>query len=303
MAKQIEKKSRWRRWLLLGVIGVILVVAGGFGWSYWRSYKVLNKTHKVTVEAIEIPEASEYGRYLARHVLGCADCHGEDMGGKLMYDNGAMGVAYSPNITTGKGTVVDGYTVKDWVRSIRHGVARDGRGLLLMPSEDYDELPKYELGALINYLQTAPPVDRESRQSSAGPIMRMLLASGKVQLANAKVEIPETWPEAQRAPTPGWGKVMISLCTRCHGQGLSGGPIPGGKRDWPPASNITWHEDGLSKWTYEGFVKAMKEGKTPDDRQLRDPMPWPAYAGLEDVDLQAMWAYLQTVPGKPKSAE
>lgn len=300
MAKKTEKKTRWRRWLLLGVIGVLLVVAGGFGWSYYRSYKLLNKTHNVTVEDIAVPDGTtDYGRYLANHVLGCADCHDADMGGKLIYDNGAMGVAYAPNITPGQGTVVDGYTVKDWVRSIRHGVARDGRGLLLMPCEDYDELPKHELGALIGYLQTVAPVDRPSRSSEAGPIMRMLLASGKVQLANAKVEIPEVWPEAQRGPTAAWGRVMIGTCTRCHGANLRGGPIPGGKRDWPSATNISWSDDGLARWSFEAFKKAMTKGETPDGRKLRDPMPWPAYAGLEEVDLQAMWTYLQTVTGQP----
>lgn len=299
MANEIEKKSRWRRWLLVGVVGVLLVVAGGFGWSYWRSYRVLNKTHNVSVEEIDIPAAPDYGRYLANHALGCADCHGADMGGKLMYDNGAMGVAYAPNITPGKGTVVAGYTVKDWVRSIRHGVARDGRGLLLMPSEDYDELPRHELGALISYLQSAPAVDRPSRENEAGPIMRMLLASGKIQLANARVQIPATWPEAERAPTAEWGRVMVGLCVRCHGPTLSGGPIPGGKRDWPTASNISWHDNGLASWSYEAFAKAMTKGVNPDGRELREPMPWRAYAGLEEIDLQAMWSYLQTVPGRP----
>jgi hypothetical protein len=65
---------------------------------------------------------------------GCTDCHGKDGLGRTLIDNGDL-VVRGPNITS-QGAVAD-YSVTDWVRSIRHGIAPDLRPLMVMPSEDY----------------------------------------------------------------------------------------------------------------------------------------------------------------------
>jgi len=40
----------------------------------------------------------------------------------------------------------------------------------------------------------------------------------------------------------------------------------------------------------------MREGRTPDGRVLdREFMPWPAFAGLRDVEVEAIWLYLETL--------
>ena len=64
------------------------------------------------------------------------------------------------------------------------------------------------------------------------------------------------------------------------------------------ASNLTPHEIGLGNWTIEQFTKAMREGKSKgldNGRILLPPMPWIGYASLTDIELVAMFDYLQSL--------
>ncbi|MEW5791930.1 MAG: c-type cytochrome [Pseudomonadota bacterium] len=63
------------------------------------------------------------------------------------------------------------------------------------------------------------------------------------------------------------------------------------------ASNLTPDKDtGLGQWTAEEFIKTMRNGKRRGmGRPLLPPMPWFNYAKLTDDDLQAIFAYLQTL--------
>ncbi len=64
------------------------------------------------------------------------------------------------------------------------------------------------------------------------------------------------------------------------------------------AANLTPDETGLGNWTLEQFGKALREGKSKgmdNGRPLLPPMPWQNYRKLNDEDLSAMFAYLQSV--------
>ena len=82
---------------------------------------------------------------------------------------------------------------------------------------------------------------------------------------------------------------------------FSGGPIAGGDPSWPPARNLTPHETGLAGWTYDDFIRALREGVRPDGTALQPPMSLlvtPAQQ-MKDVELQALWMYLQSLPPTP----
>ncbi|MFN8547234.1 MAG: c-type cytochrome [Candidatus Eisenbacteria bacterium] len=56
-------------------------------------------------------------------------------------------------------------------------------------------------------------------------------------------------------------------------------------------------ETGLGAWDEALFIRAMRSGKSRGaGRPILPPMPWPTLAQLNDADLKAMFAYLQTVP-------
>jgi cytochrome c553 len=65
--------------------------------------------------------------------------------------------------------------------------------------------------------------------------------------------------------------------------------------------NLTPHAEGLAGWSYENFVAAVRQGVRKDGTPLRSPMSMmlPYAQKMEDDELKALWAYLQSVPAKP----
>ena len=56
-------------------------------------------------------------------------------------------------------------------------------------------------------------------------------------------------------------------------------------------------ETGLGKWTEEMFIATMKTGRHEGKgRPLLPPMPYPVVASLNDGDIRALFAYLQSLP-------
>ena len=286
---------------ILGVVGGSLVVAIGCAVVavVVISKSRLEKTYAVSPRPIEIPTHSaalERGKHLAQ-TRGCNDCHGKDYAGAKVIDDGAMGVLHGSNLTRGRGGRVATFRDEDWVRAIRHGVGPDERGLFIMPSEEYSKFSDADLGALIAFLKTVPPVDRDPVPTSLGPVSRVLLTLGKIRLAaevidHANVNPPAILPSL----SADYGKYVAASCTGCHGSNFSGGKIEVGPPDWPPASNLTTHSDSpLSQWTEADFVQTMRTSKRPDGSELNAVMPR-AFGGMDDTELKALWAYFKTLP-------
>jgi mono/diheme cytochrome c family protein len=55
-------------------------------------------------------------------------------------------------------------------------------------------------------------------------------------------------------------------------------------------------ETGLGQWTDEQIVAALRQGKTPEGRQLSAVMPYPALSHLTDEDASAIVAFLRSIP-------
>ncbi|MCF6371132.1 cytochrome c [Rhizobium sp. TRM95001] len=55
-------------------------------------------------------------------------------------------------------------------------------------------------------------------------------------------------------------------------------------------------ETGIGTWDRDEIVRALRTGERPDGRILSPVMPWPDLAKLTKQDLQAIAAYLQSIP-------
>jgi mono/diheme cytochrome c family protein len=256
---------------------------------------------KVTPLAYVSDEASlARGKHLFLS-RGCAECHGENGGGHVVIDQGGMFIK-SPNITAGPGSVVARYTEADWVRTIRHGVNPDRHPMILMPSADYNQFTDADLAALIAYVRSLPPVAGEGATIRFPLIVKALYAAGKIK--DDAETIDHTRPPPQPVPdavTSENGAYLAHLCTGCHGQGFSGGPIPGTPPEWPPAANITPGEgSALTRYDApEKFVAMMRTGKRPDNSAVSSVMPFPTLKNMSDTELGALYVYLKTLPPRP----
>lgn len=82
------------------------------------------------------------------------------------------------------------------------------------------------------------------------------------------------------------------------------GPGPGGLAFTAIAPNITQHEEfGIGAWTDEEIENAIRFGISRDGRVLGPPMAFPYYQGISDEDMDAIIAYLRTIPGNDRQVE
>lgn len=279
--------------LLLVVVGGVAAVSVVYGVTASR----MEATFDVPRETVPLADDSAtlaWGRHLAV-TRGCVDCHGEDFGGLRFVDEPPVASLAGSNLTSGEGGIADGYTDADWVRAIRHGVAPDGTPLLFMPSYEYNPMSDEDLGALISYLKSLPPVDRTHEPNRVGPVARALYLRGAFPLIPAeKIDHSRREYDAPDfAPTPEYGAYIAHGCTGCHGADLAGGPVPGGPPEWPPATDISGGPGSVLE-TYDeaAFFRAMREGVRPDGSAIDPAMPWRNTRHFSDVELRALWLHL-----------
>ena len=233
----------------------------------------------------------------------CQGCHGEDLSGiDDWFSAGPLGTIDSANLTAGKGGIGDEFTTEDYVGAIRHGVDPEGKPIFMTAVTATSQISEEDLGAIIAYLKTLPPVDHEMDGEQFTPLAKILLtagALGKLPVETVSHEVQVTAPES--GATVEYGEYLAD-CPVCHGPELNGGsfPDPTIKKITP---NLTPGGE-LGAWSEEDFINAMRTGVTPSGHQL-DPefMPWKVYAKFYDEELQAIWLYLQSLPKLPQYTE
>jgi len=293
----MKKVLKWVGIVLGGLIVLLLLAVGAV---YLISNSRLNKSYNIEPETVAVPtgdEAVQYGRHVAV-IRGCADCHGNNLAGDPLIEDPALAYLYASNLTAGKGGIGGEYTNVDFVRAIRHGVDPDGKPLWFMPAQEFYYLNDHDLGALIAYIKSLPPVDHVMPENSGGLLGRILFVTGQLPLIPAEL-IDHTAarpPVVEAGVTAAYGEYLAVGCKGCHRANYAGGPIPGAPPDALPAANLTPAGE-LSEWTEEDFINTMRFGITPEGDQL-DPewMPWPAIGQMTDEELQAVWLYLQSLP-------
>ena len=287
---------KWIGIILAGLIGLLVVVMVVM---YAIAAYRLNRTYEVQVEAIPIQndEATlERGKYLVENVSVCLECHEGDFGGKDFINDPSIGLIYSSNLTPGAGGVGASYTDEDWVRALRHGVGPDGKPFIIMPAQNFYYYSDGDLGAIIAYLKTLSPVERESPEPQLTLMTNILFTLGALgQLPAEIVDHEAPRPAApQRGATADYGEYLsyAATCRDCHGPELNGAQAGPGV---PYAPNITPGGE-LSDWSEEEFITTMRTGVTPTGKRLIAIMPWGSYGGMTDDDLRALWFYLQSLP-------
>lgn len=227
---------------------------------------------------------------------GCTDCHTADLGGKVFVDDPGLGHLIAPNLTKGKGGLSPGYNVEDWVLALKHGIRRDEKPLLFMPSHEFTLLSEQDMVAIISYVAQMPKVDREFPEGTTlGPVTYVLTELGKLPLFPAEmIDHDRTLVKEVKAEiTADFGKYLSTSCQGCHRENMKGGePLAPG---FPVVADIssTGH---AGKWTDEQFITTLRTGVTPEGRVLKpEEMPWTMAKEFTDLELKALHLYLNTL--------
>ena len=285
---------------LLGLIVLAAIVLFVSGTSrLWRVYTI-------PVKPVTIPtDAASIDRGKHRVEISCAGCHGADLGGiPNWFDGGPLGTIDSANLTTGEGGIGRTYQLDtDYVRAIRHGVNAEGMPIYMLASTAYNTMSDKDLGEVLAYIKTMPPIDRKTNGARFTPLANVMFGLGMFGKLPAE-SIDHSRPPA--TPTEGvtadYGDYLVAIndCRACHGVQMAGGkhPDPTVKVIVP---NLTPGGD-LAGWTADQFITAMRTGFTPDNRPLSpELMPWDVYKLSTDDELKAMFLYLQSLPSLPQT--
>jgi mono/diheme cytochrome c family protein len=147
-----------------------------------------------------------------------------------------------------------------------------------------------------------------TRSRVIGAILAALVAGGAATAfaiawrpAFAAIDPPQ--PQSFDAARVKRGRELAAIgnCSTCHtsagGKDFAGGvpvPTPFGTIY---SSNITPDpETGIGKWTDRQIFAAVREGRRPDGTLIGPAMPSRSYRYLADEDVEAIVAYLRTVP-------
>jgi mono/diheme cytochrome c family protein len=264
----------------------------------------LNKKYEIAVEMVAIPSKAESmieGKRIFQY-RGCEACHGEQLQGLIYMDNPALGQVITPNLTTGQGGIGKQRTDEDLIRAIQHGVRPDETPLLFMPSTEFYFLSDADLGKVLAYIRSVPPVENEMPLSSlsfTGFVAMNVVKN--ITFLPAEI-IPNNEPSPP-APEPGvtaqYGGYLSMSCMVCHGLTLSGGEMPGFPAEWPAASNLTsGRASRLPSWGEAGFIEIIRSGEKHGRRINPNYMPWKSYRHMTDAELRAVYMYLMSLPPK-----
>jgi mono/diheme cytochrome c family protein len=307
------------RTLLILVLLLAVAVGGGFAYLFLALPRAAPPS---TLKVTSTPEKLERGKYLAHHVVGCTNCHGErdwtkysapmmpdrEGHGGMEFALGDVGTLRAPNITP---AALGDWTDGELLRAMTDGVSKDGRPLFpLMPWPAYQSMAREDAEAIIAYVRALPPVAREVPRSALNFPLNLIVRT----IPRPAPPLPERRPDPSDRLAYGKYLATIADCSACHtkmdqGQPLPGMTFAGGNEfklrngDTQYSANITPDaETGIGNWTESQFVERFKTiGEAPESElalngRRNTEMPWRDYGGMTREDLAAIYTYLRTVP-------
>jgi mono/diheme cytochrome c family protein len=301
---------------ILGVIvGVIVLLIAAF--AAWVQLTPLPKFEPQSLDITVSRDSLSVARGRKIIETGCVGCHlGEDgkLSGRLFSRaTDPFGEYWSRNITRHPEKGIGSYKDGELAYLLRTGIRPNGEwaGPYMSSPMMSDE----DIACMIAFLRSDSPLLEASEASHPEPkysfLAKMLIKLGALKPYPYDGK-PQTAPPA--TDQIAYGRYLATAvydCFNCHSASFEtnnrfepekspnyfGGGNPMHDIDFNPvvSANITMHKtDGIGAWTKEQFAEAIRTGARPDQRVLSIAMP--RYGLLDDQEIDAIWAYLQTVP-------
>jgi len=257
-------------------------------------------------------ELIKRGDYLVNTIMTCGNCHTpkgptgdiaeKAFSGGLSWDEPPFKVT-APNITPDPDTGLGKWSDADIKKLLRTGVRPNGVQVAeVMPTSFYGIITEHDMDAIVAYLRTLKPI----KNKVPDPIYKIKLPHHSFPGA----EKPYTEAMMSDTVKKGFYLATIGHCMECHTPfgprgkdfvadlGKGGMEFPG---PWGTSvsRNITPSKTkGIGGWTDAEIKRAITTGVSKDGSHLKPPMGFPYYAKMTDADLDAVIAYVRTVPTK-----
>jgi mono/diheme cytochrome c family protein len=249
------------------------------------------------------------GKYLVDTVMTCHNCHtprgpngvnyDKALSGGLRFDEPPFDVTAS-NITSDKETGIGAWSEADIKKLLTTGERPNGIPVAnVMPTGFYRILTARDLDAIAAYVHTLPPVTH----TVPAPVYKIPLPQTVVPNAQS----PASEADLKDPVKHGFYLVTIAHCMECHSplgpKGRDFTRMGGGgfelKGPWgvSVSRNITSSKTkGIGTWSDDEIKRAITQGLSRDGSKLKPPMGFEFYAKMAPADLDAIVAYLRTVP-------
>jgi mono/diheme cytochrome c family protein len=290
---------KWLGIVLAVLLGLLVIVLAVF---YFKGSTLLSRAYTIAPDNITIPTDAasiQRGKHFVQAI--CTDCHATDLSGK-MFLSAPFATIYSANLTPGTGGAGSEFSDADWARALRHGVDNKGRGLVVMPAQLFWNFSDQDLGDIIAYLKSLPPVDKEHPDPQINVVGKTMIGAGMFGPAVVSADVIAHDQRPLIVPvgvTAAYGKYLVSVsgCHDCHGPQLAGGKST--KPGAIDAPNLTPGGE-LRAWSDAQFVNTIRTGVAPSGHALNpDEMPWKHFNNYSDDELKAIFLYLQSLPALP----
>jgi mono/diheme cytochrome c family protein len=302
--------ARTAGWLVLAG----LVAAGALAW-----YVTRQPATPFEQEQTFDPALVSRGEYVAR-VSDCVACH--SLPGKTPFAGGLematpLGAIHATNITPDKTVGIGAYTLADFDRAVRHGVAPGGRRLYpAMPYPSYVKLSDDDMRAL--YACFMKGVEPSNQPNIPSDIPWPLNMRWPIALWNG-VFAPSAPYAAKQGQDALWNRGAYIVqgpghCGSCHTpRGLafnekaldeSGTPFLAGALldGWYAPSLRQDPNTGLGRWSEPEIVQFLKTGR--NQHAVVYGSMTEAFNNstqfMNDDDLAAIAHYLKSLPGDPQ---
>lgn len=297
----------------LGVVGLMLAVgAGTLTLLGMPVYDVPRP--KVAVEVT--PQRVAKGKRLVSML--CWRCHYDGRAGGLrgrVLDEvpTRLGKVSAPNITRDPQAGIGEWSAADVAVLLRTGIhPKTGQVVPPPVMPRWPRLADEDLLAILAFLQSDDPwVAPRSEQPP--PTQYSLVAKYRALVGWTPLPYPRAPIEAPAAHAlEARGAYLVDRvlqCAACHSETwgefdsqnpkATAGYLAGGAATSDingvvlRAANLTPHATGLESWTFEQVRRALIDGFGPDGKVLRWPMQ--RFPGLDERDVEAIYAYLQTL--------
>jgi cytochrome c553 len=267
--------------MVSGVFAGIAVCAAAY--VYVASERVIERTYDVALTSFRAPTdplSIESGRRLAT-IYGCNNCHAAAMNGTVLYDEPGIARISAPNVSR----IVKEYSDAELERLIRHGVKRDGTSTWIMPAPMFSHLTDEDLGNIIAYVRTTPPIDGVERELTIRPLGRIGIVMNKFRPLATEVAAERTASAPDRADPMSHGKYLVmTACTECHGAKLEGSDIVKA-----PSLLVA------AAYSKEQFAQLMRTGTGIGNRQLglMSEVGQVRFSSFTDAEVDAVRTYLE----------
>lgn len=252
----------------------------------------------------------ERGRYLVNGIAACGNCHtpkgpqgplpGMDLAGGLPLQEKHF-TAFSSNITPDAETGIGKWTDAQIIRALREGKRPDDSVIgPPMPIALYRSISDADARAIVAYLRSVPAVKHIAPKSN----YRSPLPTSYGPPVKRVADVP-------RSNKLAYGRYLagpLGHCMECHSRprpdgsadlanGLgAGGMVFQGPWGESTATNLT--PTALAQWTDDEIKRVITTGTRPDGKPLKPPMGTAYYANMSAPDLDALVAYLRSLPPK-----